>query len=113
MQIIDKAVFEELQSTVGADFVTELVATFAEEAAPLLADLRAARQTADADHFRRAAHTLKSNGATFGATELEALARTLERAGLAADPAADEAAIAALQAALNRAVMALQELAHG
>lgn len=113
MQTIDKAVFEELQSSAGADFVSELVGTFAEEAPPLLADLRAARQAADADSFRRAAHTLKSNGATFGAVELEALARVLELAGLAANPAQDEAAIDALQAALNRAVMALQELAHG
>ena len=113
MQIIDKAVFEELQGTAGADFVAELVGTFAEEAPPLLAELRAACKAADADRFRRAAHTLKSNGATFGAVELQTLARTLELAGLAADPALDEAAIDVLQAALNRAVMALQELARG
>ena len=113
MQTIDKAMFEELQSSAGADFVTELVGTFAEEAPPLLAELRAARAAADADGFRRAAHTLKSNGATFGAVELQTLARALELAGLAADPAADEAAIDALQAALNRAVTALQELARG
>ena len=113
MQTIDKTVFEELQSTAGADFVTELVGTFAEEAPPLLASLRAARKAADADGFRRAAHTLKSNGATFGAVELEALARALELAGMAADAAADDAAIDALQAALNRAVAALKGLTHG
>ena len=68
--IIDAATFAELQARAGADFVDELVDTFLEEAPQMLAELRAAQALgpAGAERFRRAAHSLKSNGLTFGAT---------------------------------------------
>jgi HPt (histidine-containing phosphotransfer) domain-containing protein len=110
---IDLAVFRELQDTAGADFVVELAEAFFAEGPALLAELRAARAAADAVRFRRAAHSLKSNGLTFGATALGALARALEHKGLDADPAADEAAIAALDVAYADAAGFLQELIRG
>ena len=110
---IDIAVFRELQDTAGADFVAELVDTFLDEAPAMLAELRGARANADAERFRRAAHSLKSNGMTFGATALGSLARTLELRGLDADPAADAAAIAAIEVAYADAAAALKELARG
>lgn len=113
MDPIDSAVFDELCETAGADFVAELVGTFEEEAPQMLADLRAARAAGDADTFRRAAHSLKSNSATFGAVQVAALARALELGGLAADAAQDIAAIAAVQAALQQAVAALKERCRG
>ncbi len=39
--IIDAATFAELQETAGAEFVAELVDTFASEAPQMLAELRA------------------------------------------------------------------------
>lgn len=110
METIDPATFNELQETAGAAFVADLVNTFFEEAPIMLADLRRARDAADADRFRRAAHSLKSNSATFGAQELAALARTLELGGLAADPARDIEAISVLDSAYGRAAAALKEL---
>ena len=59
-------------------FVAELIDTFAEDARELIATLRRALAETDVDAFRRAAHSLKSNGETLGATELAALARELE-----------------------------------
>ena len=44
------------------------------------------RRRDDADRFRRAAHSLKSNSNTFGALRLAALARELELNGLDAGP---------------------------
>jgi HPt (histidine-containing phosphotransfer) domain-containing protein len=111
--VIDPAVFRALQETAGADFVTELVDTFFEEAPAMLAELRAARQAADAEKFRRAAHSLKSNSNTFGAISLGAMAREIELRGMDADPARDAAALADLEAAYERAAAALKELAHG
>ena len=67
---IDRAIFAELQDSAGAEFVTELVGTFLEDAPALIVELRSARAAADADRFRRAAHSLKSNGNTFGAMAL-------------------------------------------
>jgi histidine phosphotransfer protein HptB len=79
---IDRATFEALQQTAGAEFVGELVDTFLAEAPPMLQDLRSALAAGDADRFRRAAHSLKSNSLTFGATALGAMARDLELGGL-------------------------------
>ena len=80
---VDPATFRDLQETAGSEFVGELVGTFFEEAPVMLADLRASLAAGDADKFRRAAHSLKSNSNTFGAHALGALARDLELAGLA------------------------------
>jgi HPt (histidine-containing phosphotransfer) domain-containing protein len=113
METIDGATFNELRETAGAEFVTELVDTFLEEAPRMLADLRRARGDADKDRFRRAAHSIKSNSATFGAQELASLARSLELNGLAADPARDLEAISALDAAYARAAAALKGLCNG
>jgi histidine phosphotransfer protein HptB len=110
---IDPARFAELQETAGADFVVELVDTFLEEAPGMLAELRDARGAADADRFRRAAHSLKSNSQTFGAQALGALARDLELTGMGADAARDAVRLDALEAEYARAAAALKALRHG
>ncbi|HEU5293777.1 MAG TPA: Hpt domain-containing protein [Burkholderiaceae bacterium] len=106
---IDRAVFSELQQTAGADFVVELVDTFAEEAPGMFAELRAAYTAGAAERFRRAAHSLKTNANTFGATALGTQARELELGGLPAGAAG----IDALQALFDATVPALKELARG
>ena len=111
--VIDRAVYAQLQETTGAEFVAELVDTFIEEASGMLAELRSARAENHAERFRRAAHSLKSNSNTFGASKLAALARELELTGLAADPARDTAALVALEAEYARAASALKSLRHG
>ncbi len=108
-QTIDPAAFNELQETAGAEFAAELVGTFLEEAPEMLAELRAARFEGAVDRFRRAAHSLKSNSQTFGATELAALARALE---LGSIPTSD-APLITLEAAYTRAAQALRDLKHG
>lgn len=79
---LDPAIFRELQDAAGEDFVKELVDTFLEDAPQMLSDLHSALAAADADKFRRAAHSLKSNSLTFGALGLGDLARELEHQGL-------------------------------
>jgi len=108
---IHLATFTELQDTAGADFVAELVDTFLEEAPGLLAELRRALAAGQAPAFERAAHSLKSNANTFGATTLGALARSLELGSLAA--AGDGQALDAVADEYRRAAAALQELRHG
>jgi len=111
--VIDPAVYAALQATTGAEFAAELVDTFLEEASGMLAELRTARTENQADRFRRAAHSLKSNSHTFGAVRLAALARDLELKGLDADPARDTAALATLEAEYTRAAAALKDLRDG
>jgi len=109
---IDTATFKALQETAGADFVKELVDTFLQEAPAMLDELRAAQAARDADKFRRAAHSLKSNANTFGALGLGALARELELAGLERALAMDPQPLGALEQAYSRAAAALKDLSH-
>ena len=71
--VIDRAVYAELRDTTGAEFVVELVDTLLRGPACLRSCARA-RAQGNAERFRRAAHSLKSNGKTFGAMKLAALA---------------------------------------
>ena len=79
---IDMPTFKDLQANAGEEFVIELIDTFLEEAPQMLTELRQAFAASDADKFRRAAHSLKSNANTFGALTFGTLARDLELQGL-------------------------------
>jgi HPt (histidine-containing phosphotransfer) domain-containing protein len=107
---IDTATFAELEETAGAEFAVELVETFLAEAPGMLADLRRALAAGDADAFRRTAHSLKSNGNTFGAQAFAAMARTLELGGMASVQAAAGNPLDALDAEYARVASALTEL---
>ena len=106
---INMATFRELQTNAGEEFVAELVVAFLEEAPPMLAELRSALAQQQADVFRRAAHSLKSNSSAFGADAMSELARTLELGGLPADAQGIEA----LQAEYQRVAARLTALCHG
>jgi HPt (histidine-containing phosphotransfer) domain-containing protein len=110
---IDLAVYSELQETTGPDFVVELVDTFLEEAVGMLSDLREARADNDANRFRQAAHSLKSNASIFGVTALATQARALELEGLDDDPSRDEVALTQLEATFASAAAALMALRSG
>ena len=111
--VVDRAVYSELRDTTGAEFVAQLVDTFLEEGAGMLAELRGACADGNAERFRRAAHSLKSNGRTFGAVKLTALAREFELKGLDADSTRDLAGLAALEAEYARAAAELKALRNG
>jgi HPt (histidine-containing phosphotransfer) domain-containing protein len=81
MPAIDKTTFDDLKQISGADFINELIDTFLEDSPRLFNELKAANESGNADTFRRAAHSLKSNAATFGATQLSELAKELETLG--------------------------------
>jgi HPt (histidine-containing phosphotransfer) domain-containing protein len=78
---IDLATFEELKQMSGADFISELIETFLEDAPQLIKDMKTSLKSNDAEVFRRAAHSFKSNSATFGANRLSILAKELEMLG--------------------------------
>jgi HPt (histidine-containing phosphotransfer) domain-containing protein len=110
---IDRDTFKALQDSAGADFVIELVDTFLEEGPQMLSGLRAAYDADDAVAFKRTAHSLKSNGQTFGALAFAELARSLELDGLAATKVRGEQALRGMERAYAEVAAKLQELAHG
>jgi HPt (histidine-containing phosphotransfer) domain-containing protein len=110
---IDRATFDALAETTGAEFVRELVDTFLQEAPTMLDDLRAALAAQDADKFRRAAHSLKSNCNTFGALTMGAMARELELTPVSTVAKSGADPLAALDDEYARVAAALTELRHG
>ena len=77
---IDRDVLARLAEGVGDDaaFVSELIGKFAEDAPALVDAAWAGLSRGDAAEVRRAAHTLKSNAATFGAQGLSDRSREVE-----------------------------------
>jgi HPt (histidine-containing phosphotransfer) domain-containing protein len=75
---LDLGVLERLRQTMGGGSIGDLVSTFTEDARELVATMRRALGAQDVAAFRRAAHSLNSNAAGFGARPLSALARELE-----------------------------------
>ncbi|WP_339121789.1 hybrid sensor histidine kinase/response regulator [Pseudonocardia sp. D17] len=79
--LLDSTVLDGLVASFGDDgpgLVAELVAEFSANTPVLLSDLQDGVAAADAERVRRAAHTLKSNTAMFGARDLSARCAALE-----------------------------------
>jgi HPt (histidine-containing phosphotransfer) domain-containing protein len=70
-------------------------------------DLREGLANEDGDRFRRAAHSLKSNGNTFGALAFGGLARDLEMSGAAEVKRRGDGALAPIEAEYARVATAL------
>jgi HPt (histidine-containing phosphotransfer) domain-containing protein len=77
-ELIDRSVLDGLSGAVGEDFLGELIDTFLEEAPGMFEEMKQALAANDTDGFRRAAHSLKTNANTFGASELAEQAKELE-----------------------------------
>lgn len=85
--VLDNRVLDDLRESVGGDqaFVAELIDELLADAPVQLAALREATAGGDAETARRAAHTLKGNGRTFGAVEFASLCQEAEAAAATGD----------------------------
>jgi HPt (histidine-containing phosphotransfer) domain-containing protein len=101
---LDESTLDELRASVGGDesFLAELVGEFLEDAPRQLEALRTGLENGDAEVVRRAAHTLKGNGRTFGAEELASLSQQVEAAAKAGDLNAARAGAPDVEAAWDR-----------
>jgi PAS domain S-box-containing protein len=110
---LDDSAIQHLEAATGDPaFVAELVETFLRGAPALLANLRSAQQTGQAEELRRTAHTLKSNAQTFGAAALAHLCQALEstaKAGAIDDAAQLVARIEDEYARVGDALVAARE----
>jgi signal transduction histidine kinase/CheY-like chemotaxis protein len=107
---IDGAVLSRLAEGTGdAGFVTELIDQFLADAPGLAAAARQALENGDAQEVRRAAHTLKSNAATFGAQRLADRSREVEEAARNDDLGTASALIDAMEAELDTVFQRLPE----
>jgi PAS domain S-box-containing protein len=78
--VLHPQALERLMQTIGDDrgLLAALIDTFLDDVPRLVDGARQGLQQGQADEVRRAAHTLRSNGATFGAMRLSELSRELE-----------------------------------
>ncbi len=112
--LLDDAALASLRELGGDDFLVEVIDTFLADVPTLLATLHQALEAGDTAEVRRAAHTLKSNGATLGATEFADLCRALEQQARDARLNGAPALVARIEAerlSLERALEALRSAA--
>ena len=76
---LDASAIESLRELDGEEFLAEVIDTFLSDAPALVAALRTTYEEGDTEGLRRTAHTLKSNGQTFGAGRFSELCRELEQ----------------------------------
>ena len=107
---VDVAVLERLAESMGGDdvFVAELIDQFVADSPALVAAARKGLETGNPEEVRRAAHTLKSNAATFGANELADRSRSLEMAAKAGELGGGQAYLDAVAEELQRVHAALR-----
>jgi CheY-like chemotaxis protein/HPt (histidine-containing phosphotransfer) domain-containing protein len=81
--VLDREALIMLLEVIGGewDLLVELIDSFLEEAPPLLSGMREALESGDSSALRLTAHTLKSSGHDFGATEFARLCQQLEDLG--------------------------------
>ena len=82
-EVIDRKVLDSLLEAVGGDgeFLAELLDTYFVDSPQQFAIMHQALKDSNSEEFRRAAHSLKSNSANFGAIDLSERAKNLEDLG--------------------------------
>jgi HPt (histidine-containing phosphotransfer) domain-containing protein len=92
---LDRGALDELRAMTGNDpvFFDEMIDTFLADGPSLTAGMRSAADAGDAVALRLAAHTLKSNCRSFGASALAELCHEIEQRAAQGDLAGIDAAI--------------------
>ena len=76
--LIDPEAWEMMKSMADHDFMIELIDTYLSDSPGLIEQMRTGLSTGSIEVVRRAAHSLKSNSASFGANRLANASRDLE-----------------------------------
>jgi len=76
--LIDPKAWEAMKSMTEPEFLRELMDVYLSDSPQLIEQINSGLAAGDVETVRRAAHTLKSNSASFGANRLASAARELE-----------------------------------
>jgi HPt (histidine-containing phosphotransfer) domain-containing protein len=112
---IDRSTFDRFMESIGGDaeFLAEMLETYFDDSPRQLAAMEAALAAGDAEGLRRAAHSLKSNSATFGALAFSAQAREIEMLAKQEDFQGAAPLVAVLAAEYPQVEQGLRELQNG
>jgi PAS domain S-box-containing protein len=113
--VLHPPALERLVETIGDDrgLLTALIDTFLGDAPRLVEAARRGLEQGRTDEVRRAGHTLKSNGATFGASSLWELSRQLEALARSGTLQGADELIARIDAEYERVRIALETVREG
>ncbi len=76
--LIDQEMWETMKSMTEPQFLVELIEVYLTDSPQLIEQIRRGLAAGEVESVRRAAHSLKSNSASFGANRLANAARELE-----------------------------------
>ncbi len=76
--LVNQQEWEEFKSMTSPELLVELLGAYLDDSPQLLEQIRTGLASGDIDVVRRAAHSLKSNSASFGANGLAESSRDLE-----------------------------------
>ena len=110
--VIDRAALSRLFEILGNDpqVLSEMMNEFFEDAATFIASMRSAVEHQNSEELRTAAHSFKSNSASFGALALAEQCRALEMQGKAASLEGAAERIAAIEQEYARAKQQLESI---
>jgi HPt (histidine-containing phosphotransfer) domain-containing protein len=108
--LIDKEAWERMKSMTGPAFLVELIDVFLKDSPELITQMQTGLLAGDVESVRRAAHSLKSNSASFGADRLAAVARELEMIAKSGTLDGAESKLAAVEAECAQLLPLLEEL---
>jgi HPt (histidine-containing phosphotransfer) domain-containing protein len=113
--LLDPVALERLREMAGGDaaFLEEMFETFLADAPGMLAEMRQSLEQGDAATLRRAAHSLKSNSADFGAKVLSDLCREVEMLAKAGTLDGVTEKLASIEAEWAQVRAALETLQRG
>lgn len=109
-QVLDPTTVQRLVEALSPTLVAELIQAFLEDSPSMVDTIRRAGPTADPGEVRLAAHTLRSNADTFGASDLASLCTNLETQARAGALAETEPLISHITAEYDRCRSALKSL---
>ncbi len=113
--VIDQGALDALLASLGGDdeFLAELMQDYFSDAPDQLAAMETSLAGGDGEGLRRAAHSLKSNSTTFGATTLACMCKELEDLGKSGPLDGAGTMIAQAAAEYERVRLALDTIEKG
>jgi HPt (histidine-containing phosphotransfer) domain-containing protein len=109
-KLIDPEAWETMKSMADAAFLAELIDVYRSDSPQLIAQMRIGLAAGDIESVRRAAHSLKSNSASFGANQLANAARELEMIAKAGTLDGAGSKLATIEAEYQQLLPALEAL---
>lgn len=109
-EIIDQTIFTKFFDSLGGDtdFLRELIEAYLDSSPDLIGSMWQAILSGDSSALQRAAHSLKSGSASFGAMTFASACKELEELGKMGMITQAEEKLKSLEAAYSEVVVALQ-----